>query len=97
MRSFYKDWSGTSPRPDRTTELVKSSLEHPGGLTKQSCPQDQTGRTIENPGSEEQGSSQDRTQSIPIELRLVGCTPLLLKAIPQIPLRDFDTILRLER
>ena len=49
MRSFYKDWSGTSPRPDRTTELVKSSLEHPRGLTKQSCPQDQTGRAIENP------------------------------------------------
>ena len=50
MQSFYKDWSGTSPRPDRTTGLVKSSLEHPGGPTKQSCPQDQTGRTIENPG-----------------------------------------------
>ena len=49
MRSFYEDWSGTGPRPDWTTELVKSSLEHPGGLTKQSCPQDQTGRTIENP------------------------------------------------
>ena len=49
MQSFYKDWSGTSPRPDRTTELVKFSLEHLGGLTKQSCPQDQTGRTIENP------------------------------------------------
>ena len=49
MRSFYKDWSGTSPRPDQTTKLVKSSLEHSGGLTKQSCPQDQTGRTIENP------------------------------------------------
>ena len=51
MQSFYKDWSGTSPRPDWTTELVKSSLEHPGGLTKQSCPQDQTGRTIENPAA----------------------------------------------
>ena len=50
MQSFYKDWSWTSSRPNRTTELVKSSLEHPGGLTKQPRPQDQTGQTIENTG-----------------------------------------------
>jgi len=50
MRSFYKDWSGTSSNQTGPPKLVWSSHPHHQDWPARSRLQDLTGRTIRNPG-----------------------------------------------
>ena len=60
MRSFYKDWSGTSSNRTGPPKLVGSSHRHHQDWPARSRLQDLTGRTIRNPVKETEIAEQKK-------------------------------------
>jgi len=87
MRSFYKDWSGTSSNRTGPPKLVGSGHRHHQDWPARSRLQDLTGRTIRNPACE--ALDEDRLHGLCSWEALGTClhtfsSPLTLRFVPQI-------------